>query len=98
MSIPAQQPGTGAQPDDSPSDDQQLHGAQPDQDEFSEQASDQASDQDSEPPLSAPGGPDGSVDRPGGAAGQDDEATTGDDEDTLPAGTHGTARRPPADS
>lgn len=47
-------------------------------------------DQDSEPPLSAPDGPDGTVDPAGPAA--------GDEENALPDGAHGTARRPPADS
>jgi hypothetical protein len=94
MSTPAQQPGTEHQPDDAETaPDPDLEGAQLDQDEAasSDKSADQDgadySDQDSEPPLSAPNGPDGTVD----AGGQDGQ-------DGLPAGTHGSARRPPADS
>ena len=74
MSTSPHEPGTEPQQDDSESPaDQQLDDPQP--------------DQDSEPPLSAPGGPDGTA---------DDSGEQG--QEGLAAGTHGSARRPPADS
>ena len=80
MSTPADQPGTDPQPAD-------AEAAPEDQLESSTR---EESDQDSEPPLSAPDGPDGTVDSAG--LGAEDE------QNALPDGAHGTARRPPADS
>lgn len=80
MSAPVEQPGTDPQPAEAeavPEDQLDSSGSV-------------ETDQDSEPPLSAPDGPDGTVDPAGPAA--------GDEEDALPDGAHGTARRPPADS
>jgi len=80
MSTPVEQPGTDPQPAD-------TEAAPEDHLESHEPAE---SDQDSEPPLSAPVGPDGTLD-PAGIEAEDEG-------NALPDGAHGTARRPPADS